>query len=433
MSLNVRTIRSLVNAEKPGMWAGRNGLNLVIAASGSASWSLRYTNGDGKRRLMKLADYDPIDEALLAGLEAEAAAHRKAIRKGVDPLTEREAAKRPVDLSSSPSNETFREAALTYIAENKGGWKNDKHRQQWANTLTSYVYPFIGEKLAYEVTMEDVKAILQQPYSRTGIDSTLWTGARETATRVRSRIDIVINAAKARAIADNSNPDRQALWRNHHNPTDPLGLRYAGLNGKQIKSNFKAMDWQAVPAFIADVMAKPDISAKALALTILCATRSSETLNAVWAEFDLDSAIWIIPAERMKAGREHRVPLSDAAVALLRTTPHIEGNPHVFAGAKRGQPLSNMAMLEMLRGMRNGEGLTVHGFRSSFRDWITETTLHPDAIAEQALAHMIDNKVERAYRRGDALDRRKDLMQQWADYLVMGSASYSEKWARFIA
>lgn len=434
MSLNVRTIRSLVKAEKPGMWAARNGLNLVISVSGSACWSIRYTNPDGKRRLMKLADYEPVDDAILAALEADAAEHRKAIRKGNDPLAAREAAERATTAETiNPAGETFKEAALTYIGENKAGWKNEKHRTQWENTLTTYVYPIIGYKLAHEVTMDDVKRILQQPYERAGIKSTLWTGARETATRVRSRIEIVINAAKAKAIADNSNPDRQALWRNHHNPADLASLRYAGLNGKQTKSNFKAMDWQAVPAFMTELMAKPDISAKALALTILCATRSNETFNATWSEFDLDNATWTIPADRMKAGKEHRVPLSSAAVALLKNTPKIVGNPYVFPGAKRERPLSNMAMLEMLRGMRKDEGLTVHGFRSAFRDWITETTLHPDAIAEQALAHAIDNKVERAYRRGDAFERRKDLMQQWADYLLISFEAYSRKWSKFIA
>ncbi len=434
MPLTTRTIRTLVKSQRPGMWAGRNGLNLIISVSGSATWALRYSTQDGKRRLMKLADYEPIDEAALAGLEADAAEHRKAIKAGNDPLAEREAADRAADVeTTNPTGDTFKEAALTYIAENKAGWKNPKHCQQWENTLTTYAYPIIGDKLAHEVTMDDVKRVLQQPYERNGTKATLWTGARETATRVRSRVEIVINATKAKAIADNSNAQRQALWRNHHNPADCASLRYAGLNGKQTKSNFKAMDWKAVPAFMADIMAKVDYSAKALALTILCATRSNETLNATWSEFDLDNATWTIPADRMKMGKEHRVPLSTTALTILKNTLRVEGNPFVFPGAKRERPLSNMAMLEMLRGMRKDEGLTVHGFRSAFRDWITETTLHPDAIAEQALAHAIDNKVERAYRRGDAFERRKDLMQQWADYLTIDHARYRKSWTKFIA
>ncbi|SFG02220.1 Integrase [Novosphingobium sp. CF614] len=428
MALSIRTIRSFVRSEQPGMWAARNGLNLVIAKSGSPSWALRYTTSDGRRRLMKMADYDPIDDAALAGLEAEAATMRKAIRRGHDPLAEREA---EAIAPAGPAVETFKDSALDYIAANKSGWKNPKHAAQWENTLETYVYPLIGSKPTHEVSMQDVKAILQQPYARKGVKGTLWTGARETASRVRSRIEIVIKAAKAKALADNGNPARQALWAGHANPADGETLRLAGLNGKQVKGNFAAMDWQAVPAFVCELQAKPDYSAKALVLTILCATRTSETLNATWSEFDLEAATWTIPGDRMKMGREHRVPLSEQAVALLRGIHPIAGNPYVFPGARAGRPLSNMAMLQMLRGMR--DNLTVHGFRSAFRDWITETTLHLDAIAEQALAHAIDNKVERAYRRGDAFERRRDLMQMWSDYLMLIEALYAEKWKRFIA
>jgi integrase len=433
MPLTVRTIRTLVKAERPGMWAARNGLNLVIATSGFPCWSLRYSTTDGKRRLMKLADYEPVDEASLAALEADAADHRKAIRSGRDPLAERAAIAAPVVQTSKPIGDTFRETALAFIAENKDGWKNPKHAQQWENTLATYAYPIIGDTLIHAITMDDVRRVLIQPYARGEYVGTLWGGARETASRVRSRIEIVINATKARALADNANRERQALWAAHHNPADGKALKHAGMNGKQSKSNFKAMDWKDVGAFAAQLRAKQDYSAKALLLTILCATRTSETLNAAWSEFDLDAVCWTIPAARMKMGKEHRVPLSDAAVALLRTANPIEGNPYVFPGARRERPLCNMAMLQMLRGMRDGEGLTVHGFRSAFRDWITETTLHPDAIAEQALAHSIDNKVERAYRRGDAFERRRDLMQQWSDYLLDDGAAYETRWAKFIA
>lgn len=430
MPLTPRTIQSLVRAKQPGMWAARNGLNLVIAKSGVPSWALRYSSLDGKRRLMKLADYEPVDAASLAALEADAAVHRKAIKSGHDPLAEREAV---ATMAPSPAIETFKDSALDYIAAHKGTWKNPKHAQQWENTLNTYVYPLIGAKPTHEVSMEDVKRVLQQPHTRRDVTSTLWVGARETATRVRSRIEIVIKAARAKALADNGNSERQALWKGHTNPADAETLRLAGVNGKQVKSNFKAMDWKDVPAFFADLTVKPDYSAKALALTILSATRTNETLNATWAEFDMKSATWTIPGERMKMGKEHRIPLSSQAMKLLRETNPVEGNPYVFPGAREKRPLSNMAMLEMLRGMREGQSLTVHGFRSAFRDWITETTLHPDAIAEQALAHAIENKVERAYRRGDAFERRRDLMQQWADYLTLDATAYSTAWERFIA
>ena len=433
MTLTCRTIRTLVRAERAGMWSARNGLNLVIASSGSATWSLRYSNRDGQRRLMKLADYEPIDESGLAALEAEAAEHRKSIRAGRDPLAERDVKTCSNTDHNKSSGETFRDAAMAFIGANEAGWKNSKHRQQWENTLATYAYPIIGDTLTHALTMEEIKRVLQQPYKRGDYVGTLWGGARETASRVRSRIEIVINSAKASALADNANPVRKALWATHHNPADSKALKYAGMNGKQSKSNFKAMDWKAVGALAAELNVKIDYSAKALLMTILCATRTSETLNATWDDFDVDAACWTIPAERMKMGREHRVPLSDTAVSLLHSVKRIEGNSFVFPGARSGRPLCNMAMLEMLRGMRGNEGFTVHGFRSAFRDWITETTLHPDAIAEQALAHAINNRVERAYRRGDAFERRRALMQQWADYLFTDASVYAQRWVQFIA
>lgn len=429
-ALDPRTAATLVRARRPGMWAARHGLQLVIAPSGAASWSLRYSTRDGKRRLMKLAEYEPVNAAALAALEAGAAEHREAILKGRDPLAERMLLAAPAARPVAPLAETFKSAALDFIAENRDGWKNEKHRTQWENSLTTYAYPIVGDKLIHEINIEDVKGVVLQHHRRGG---PLWKVARETASRVRSRMEIVINAAKARALADNSNPERQALWNNHHNPAQLAILRYAGLNGKQVKSHFKAMDWNNVPLFAQQLLRKSDYSAKALALTILCATRSNETFNATWSEIDLDGAVWTIPAERMKAGREHRIPLSDAAVSLLRGVHRFERNPFVFPGARKGKPLSDMAMLEALRGMRPDDGFTVHGFRSAFRDWITETTLHPDSIAEQALAHTISNQVERAYRRGDAFDRRRDLMQQWSDYLLFADDTYLRKWSKFIA
>ncbi|MET4279134.1 MULTISPECIES: tyrosine-type recombinase/integrase [unclassified Bradyrhizobium] len=198
------------------------------------------------------------------------------------------------------------------------------------------------------------------------------------------RIETVIGAAKVKGI---TNPETREIWINHHNPAQWKDHLEHWLNGKQSRGHFHAMDWKDVPALIIKLREKPNCSAKALMLTILCATRTNETLNARRTEFDLDNATWTIPAERMKAGVEHRVPLSDAAVQLLRALPTIDENPYVFPGMKRGKPLSDMSMLEMLRGMR--EGFTVHGSRSSFQDWAEDTTMHPDVITDMALAHTI--------------------------------------------
>ena len=426
--LSLRTIESLVKAAKPGMWTHERGLYLVIAKSGSASWALRYsTKAGGARRLMQLEKYEPIDAALLKTIELRAAELQKQIKAGRDPLAEQDAAEsKAIATTKRADAETFEQVARDYIMHHKDGWKNSKHRQQWENTLSAYVYPIIGHKQPHEITTDDVLKVLQ--HDRGGKKGALWANARETASRVRMRIETVIGAAKAKGI---TNPETREIWINHHNPAQWKDHLEHWLNGKQSRGHFDAMDWKDVPAFMMELRGKPDYSAKALMLTILCAVRTNETLNATWSEFDLDNAMWTIPKERMKAGAEHRVPLSDAAVQLLQSLDRIDDNPYVFPGAKRGKPLSNMSMLEMLRGMR--DSLTVHGFRSSFRDWTTETTLHPDAIAEMALAHAIKNKVERAYRRGDAFDRRRDLMQQWCDYLLSDLQSYREKWARLIA
>ncbi|MBI0476112.1 site-specific integrase [Sphingomonas sp. MA1305] len=426
--LTVKAIASLVAARSPGLHAHGRGLYLAIGKSGSATWTFRYTTREGKRRLMTLEGYSPAGTtaATLKAVEAEVERLREVVKAGDDPLAERGG---PAEIEQRSAGLTFKEAALDYIAANKGAWKNEKHAQQWENTLASYVYPHVGDKPVHTVTTTDVKAILEQPHSRNGKTGTLWSNARETASRVRSRIEIVISAAKALGLGDKKTAP---LWINHRNPAQWKDNLNRLLNGKQAKSHFKAMDWNDVPAFMSDLLAKTDYSARALALTILCATRTNETINATWSEVDLKNAVWTIPAARMKAGREHRVPLSTIALELLNQVPRVDANPYVFPGARAKQPLSNMAMLEMLRGMR-GDGLTVHGFRSAFRDWITETTVHPDVIAEQALAHTINDKTVAAYRRGDAFERRKKLMQQWADYLTVEGQAYANRWSTFLA
>jgi integrase len=203
------------------------------------------------------------------------------------------------------------------------------------------------------------------------------------------------------------------------------------MNGKQSKGHYEAMDWKDAPAFIAELRQRTDYAAQALMLTILCVTRTSETLKAVWTEFDIDAATWTIPKERMKANVEHRVPLSSEAIAILRGLHRIDGNLHVFPGFKRNKSMSNDAMRDVLHGMRDGP--TVHGFRSAFQDWAEDTTMHPDTVVEMALAHTIKDKTKRAYRRGNAFERRKDLMQQWSDFLMIDQETYRTKWEKLIA
>ncbi|MEI9421512.1 tyrosine-type recombinase/integrase [Mesorhizobium sp. Cs1299R1N1] len=424
-----RELRNRIKAGKPNLWSHGNGLCFALAKNGTASWVIRYTV-NAKRRVMTLEPHsDPISDRKLKELEMVALEYRDKVKAGIDPLAMREAT---ANRSKSASGDTFETFARDYIAQHESDWKNEKHRQQWDNTLSQYVYPKIGRALPHEISVDDVLSVLQQPHIRRGKKLPLWDAVPETASRVRMRIETIIAAAKSKALGS-ANPETKALWKDHHNPAKwEDGLQHwLGKKGKQFKGNFAAMAFADVPAFVQELQTKADYSAKALMLTILCATRTSETLNAVWTEFDLEAATWTIPAARMKAGVEHRVPLSSAAITLLKGLHRIADHPYAFPGAKRNQPLSNMAMLESLRGMR--DGLTVHGFRSAFRDWCSETTLHPDTIAEMALAHTIKDRTVAAYRRGDAFDRRKQLMQQWCDYLLVSNDNYKQEWQRLIA
>jgi integrase len=376
-----RELRNRVKAGQPNLWSHGNGLCFALAKNGKASWVIRYTI-DAKRRVMTLEPHiDPVTDRKFKELEMIALEHREKIKAGIDPLALREAT---ANRSKSTAGDTFETVARDYIATHKANWRNEKHATQWANTLETYVYPKIGSSMPYEISVDDVLSVLQQSHIRRGEQLPLWDAVPETASRVRMRIETIIAAAKSKALGS-ANPEIKALWKDHHNPAKwEDGLQHwLGKKGKQFKSHFAAMPFADVPAFAQELQTKTDYSAKALLLTILCAVRTSETLNATWDEFDLDAATWTIRAERMKAGVEHRVPLSNAAIALLKGLHRFAGNPYVFPGAKRNQSLSNMSMLEMLRGMR--PGLTVHGFRSAFRDWCSETTLHPDTIAEMAL------------------------------------------------
>ncbi|RUU11065.1 site-specific integrase [Mesorhizobium sp. USDA-HM6] len=408
------------------MWSHGNGLCFALSANGKPTWVFRYTF-DGKRRVMTLGPYnDPISDRQFKELEMAAIEHRDQVKAGIDPLN----ASKPKQ-SKTTGDDTFENVARDYIKTHSGNWRNDKHAAQWSSTLETYVYPKIGRKLSHEISVDDVLSVLQQQHMRRGKRLPLWDAVPETASRVRMRIETVIAAAKSKAMGS-ANPEIKAMWKDHHNPAKwEDGLEHWLSKGKQSKGHHAAMAFADVPGFVQELQTKTDYSAKALMLTILCATRTSETLLATWDEFDLEAATWTIPAKRMKAGIEHRVPLSSAAITLLKGLHRFLGNPYVFPGAKRNQPLSNMAMLEMLRGMR--DGFTVHGFRSAFRDWCSETTLHPDTIAEMALAHTIKDKTVAAYRRGDAFERRKQLMQQWCDYLLVSNDNYKQEWQRLIA
>ncbi|SFH38621.1 tyrosine-type recombinase/integrase [Modicisalibacter xianhensis] len=320
-----------------------------------------------------------------------------------NPVAEREA---KVEQRSQieETTPTFTSCAARYIKAHRRSWRNAKHARQWVSTLKAYARPVIGSKPVNEVTTQDVLKVL----------SPIWTTKTETAKRVQGRIENVLDYAAAHNYKDPINPAR---WRGH------LDKLLAKPSRVKKVVHHPAMPYDEVAAFMAELQGYTSISSKALQFLILTATRTSEALRSEWAELDLKNETWTIPADRMKARREHRVPLSRQAMELLMQLPRVQGNPYLFPGARHGRPLSNMAMLQLMRGMGYGQdgkcnNYVPHGFRSSFRDWTGEVTSYPRDVAEMALAHTIENKVEAAYRRGDLFAKRRAMMQEWANFIL---------------
>ncbi|POD72051.1 integrase [Pseudomonas syringae group genomosp. 3] len=388
-----RALKKMISEASAGTHRVNDGLYLQVSKSGSTSWIFRFQL-DGRRREMGLGTYP--DVSMLAAKEASEDA-RRLVAKRIDPITARDQALAD-GRAQSEKVVTFKAYALDYIQTHRAGWSNVKHAQQWENTLTTYAFPVIGEKSISSVNTDDLLKIL----------SPIWSVKNETASRVRNRLEAIISSAKARRLFEGENP---ALWKGH------LETLLPKRNSLKRVKHHAALPYAEIPEFIFQLNQQAGLSARALLLVILTACRTSEVLQATWTEFDLDAAVWTIPAARMKARREHKVPLSAHAVAILRSTPQLLGSPYVFPGTRPGRPLSQMAMAMLLRRMKCDD-LTVHGFRSTFRDWAAEETSFPNMVAEMALAHTVGNAVEAAYRRGDLLAKRKELMQEWADYCM---------------
>jgi integrase len=373
----------------PGRYADGNGLYLVVDPSGAKRWVLR-TVVHGARRDMGLGGLATVK---LTEARDKAAAYRKEAREGRDPfmLKARESAPVP----------TFEEAAVHVHKERAGAWKNAKHAGQWINTLKEYAFPIFGSiRVDYIDSSHVLKAL-----------SPIWLAKPETARRLRQRIGVVLNWAKA------------ARFRAAENPV--IGIGEALPKQPNDKAHHAALPYSQVPAFLGELHAFPmDEGAKlAFELLILTATRTNELLQAQWPEFDHDAGVWTIPAKRMKSGKEHRIPLAPRCMEILRRSREIgHGSAFVFPGRNTHQPLSNMVFLMALR--RLGKSVTAHGFRSSFRDWAAERTHFPREVCEAALAHVVENKVEAAYRRTDLFDLRKALMEAWAAFAASGQASF---------
>jgi integrase len=345
---------------------------------------------------------------------AEAAKLKALVDQKIDPIEKRkqEADQSAIDRAeqhkqAEKASHTFAAVAKEYIAANRAGWANLKHAQQWENTLTTYAFPVIGEIPVGEITNEQVLKILQK----------IWATKTETATRVRSRIELVMDYAKAHGWRTAENP---AVWRGNLKAILPKPTRLKNIQ------HHPALPWQKMPAFMTALRQRKGVGARAIEFAILTAARSGEVRGATWQEIDLEQKIWTVPAARMKAKREHRVALSEDAVKLLQALPRIVDNDLLFPGSRDGRPLSDMTLSSVLRRMNEetsaswvdkaGDPVVPHGFRSTFRDWSAESTNYPSEMAEMALAHTIGNKVEAAYRRQDMLEKRRQMMADWAEW-----------------
>lgn len=379
--------------KEPGLHfvGGVPGLALQVLPTGARTWILRMVIG-GRRRDMGLGGYPAV--ALANAREAARVARNK-VKEGVDPVDEARAARSALRAKQAAAL-TFEQCAAKYIKAQAAGWRNPKHAQQWTNTLTTYAYPILGGLLVRDVEVSHVLAVLEP----------IWTSKTETASRLRGRIESVLDWATARGYRQGLNPAR---WRGH------LDNLLASPSKVARVEHHDALPVVEAPAFMVKLRRAAGMGARALEFAILTAARSGEVRGATWDEIDLGAAVWTVPAERMKAGREHRVPLSAPALDLLRALPRISGCPLVFPSSRNG-PLSDMTLTATLR--RMNVDAVPHGFRSTFRDWAAERTNYPAEVAEMALAHAIGDKVEAAYRRGDLFDKRRRMMDDWAAFLA---------------
>lgn len=379
---------------EPGLHAvgGVAGLHLQILPSGGRSWVLRIVIG-GKRREVGLGGFPDVPLALAREKAREV---REAVQQGRDPIAERAAARSAL-AAQRGAEITFDECAEKFISAKSAEWKNAKHVAQWSATLTTYASPVVGTMQVRDIELSHVVKILEK--------DDFWTTKTETASRVRGRIEAVLDWATVRGYRKGENPAR---WKGH------LDKVLAAPKKVQKVEHHAALPVDEIGAFMRDLREREGIAARALEVLILTAARSGEVRGMTWGEINLDEAVWIVPAERMKAKREHRVPLSSRVIEVLRSLPVVAGEL-VFPGMREGSPLSDMTVTAVLKRMGRAD-LTAHGFRSSFRDWAAERTNYPREVAEMALAHTIGDKVEAAYRRGDLFEKRRRMMEDWSRF-----------------
>jgi integrase len=381
--------RALAGGSAPGRRADGGGLYLQTSPNGSVAWIFRYRLG-GRRRHLGLGSAAIVG---LAEARIRASALRRQIFDGVDPLATRHI--------TTAKSITFAQAAAQYIEAHSAGWKHPKSAQQWQSSIATFANPVFGSLPVREIDTGLVMKIL----------TPLWTAKPTTASRLRGRIESILDWAKARGFRDGA--ENPARWKGHLDQLLPAKSKVRAVE------HFTAMAYTAVPTFMIELRRLETTAARALEFAILTAARSGEARGATWDEVDLAARTWTIPPSRMKAGREHRVPLSDAAVTVLGAVPGPRAGL-IFPGAKAGRPLSDVALLAILR--RMGVDAVVHGFRSAFTDWAHERTNFPAEAIDLALAHTVTDKVAAAYRRGDQFDRRRRLVAEWADFCAGAGA-----------
>lgn len=386
-------------AKGPAVLHDGAGLYLRVAASGAKAWVFRYQLG-GKRRDMGIGSYPAIS---LADARQRATEHRRQRHDGIDPLDARKT-QRQAQLVAAARGRTFRECAVEYIASHRAGWRSAKHNDQWESTLERFAYPVIGDLPIAAIDTGLVMRVLEP----------IWSTKLETASRIRGRIEAVLDAATARGYRQGPNP---AQWKGNlaHLLAPPTKVRRT--------THHAALPIDDVSGFMAELREREGVSARALEFAILTAARTNEVIGARWAEIDLAAKTWTVPATRMKAGKEQRVPLCDAALQVLHGVCLLallrDGKPaadsQVFPGQRPALPMDGSSLLKLLERMGRGD-ITTHGFRSSFRDWAAERTNYPRDVVEMALAHAIESKVEAAYRRGDLFEKRRQLMEAWGRF-----------------
>jgi integrase len=377
-------------AKAPGYVHDGGGLYLQVTATGGKSWAYRFSLG-GRRRDMGLGPYPAVS---LAAARKAASEARSLVKAGQDPIAARDAHRARQRLENARGL-TFDQAAKQFLDGHEGTWRNEKHRQQWRNTLDTYASPIIGATSVADLSTADVTRVLDP----------IWKTRPETASRLRARIERILDWAKVRGYRAGENPAR---WRGH------LDSVYPARSEARPVAHHAAIAIDDLPATYAALCQSAGTAALALRFLILTAARAGEVTGATWAEIDLQERIWTIPASRMKAGREHRVPLSSEAVAILTARRATMLGDLVFPSWRNGRPLASSSLLTALRVA--GRSATVHGLRSTFRDWTAERTDTPRDVAEMALAHTIENKAEAAYRRGELMTKRAVLMQRWATF-----------------